>query len=135
MPRLLRLALLKLLQPLPQVKRSLPAAAANAFVFLTAIVMKHGHCRACFGPLARDLQQAAGSIVAGETAASSCNDSLPHITELRGALTLSNSEPHFCRKGKVQRDPQGKRKKNNFLRKRVSACEFFGWDCLKCCAM
>ena len=52
-----------------------------------------------------DMQQAAGSIVVGETQVSSCNDDLPDMPELHGASTLPNSEPHFCRKGKVQLDP------------------------------
>ena len=42
LPRLLRPALLQLLQPLPHLKATLLAAAANAFVFLKTSVMKHG---------------------------------------------------------------------------------------------
>ena len=47
--------------------------------------------------------------------ASSCNDDLPDMPELHGAFTLSNSEPHFCRKGKVQFDPPRKRKKKQIF--------------------
>ena len=56
-------------------------------------------------PLVEDVQQAEGSIIVGETEASSCNDDLPYMLEMHGVFTLSDSEPHFCRKGKVAARP------------------------------
>ena len=88
-------------------KQTLPAEAANAFVFLMASVMERGCIAEPATVLWQGICSAAGSIPAGEAEdSSSRNDDLPDKPELHGSITLTNSEPQACRKAKAKLEPQ-----------------------------
>ena len=64
-----------------------------------------------------DLQQTAGSIVVGETEASSCNDDLPDLPELHGAFTRLKG---------AARPPESAKNHNLFLRRKAPASSSVG---------